>query len=494
MKMLFYTYKLSKKTHNLLISILFIFFNSCTYDKGHPDYNSYPEKIGKILINSCATAGCHNALSADASAGLDLSSWNSLFKGTRNNSSVIPYRPDHSFLLYSINTFQDLGPELCPTMPLNKNPLKRSEVETIKNWIAEGAPDCNGKIKWSENPDCRKIYVANQGCDYITVFDADSKLIMRSIDVGNENGTEAPHDMLISPDGQFLYVSFYANSIFQKYRTSDGIKVGEINLGTMSWHALAISGNGKYAVCSHFDADGKVALIDLSTMNLVYNYQGSGLFLYPHGCAFNYTGTIAYITCLEGNFLYKMDLTDPSDPDIRKVSLQTGEIPSASGAYKPYEIDFSPDYSKYYVTCQGTNEVRVFKASNDSLLKVIPTTGIPQLVSFSKSRPYAFISCFEDAASTTTQSSINIINTLDDHLISTIDSGYQPRGLAVDDANDCVWIANRNVSGLGVAPHHTTACAGRNGYVTIINMKTLQLIPDWRTEVSVDPYSVVVKE
>lgn len=475
-------------------TLILVLFSSCSYEKGDPDYNKYPKKIGEILIPNCAVSGCHNTTSADACAGLDLSSWNSLFKGSRNNSSVIPYRSDHSFLVYSINTFQDLGPELCPTMPLNKPPLTKPEVETIKRWIDEGAQDVNGIVKWSGNSGRRMVYVANQGCDYVTVFDADSKLIMRSIDVGLTNGIEAPHDMIISPDGQFLYLSFFANSIFQKYRTADGVKVGELDLGTMSWHAIALSGNGEYALCSHFDADGKVALIDLSTMQIVYTYQGSGLFLYPHGCAFNYNGTMAYVTCLEGNFLYKIDVTDPADPNIQQVTLQTGEIPSTTGIFKPYEIDFSPDYSKYYVTCQGTNEVRVFKTSNDSLLKIISTSGIPQLITFSKSRPYAFVSCIEDEVNAATESSIDIINTVGDYLISSINSGYQPRGLAVDDFNDCVWVANRNVLGLGVAPHHTTLCSGRSGYVTIIDMKTLQLISGWKAEVSVDPYCIAVRQ
>jgi DNA-binding beta-propeller fold protein YncE len=501
---------MSLKNFNALCLCIFIIicFNSCKYDKhekSEPDYNGYPQEIGRIMLNDCATQGCHTSNSATTSAGLDLSSWNALFKGSDNNSSVIPFSFEHSCLLYYVNTFPDLGPAMCPSMgapmcpsmimPLNKTALKKEEVEKIKNWITSGAPDANGNIKWSENPNRRKAYVANQGCDFITVFDADSKMVMRTIDVGNSSQTEAPHDMAISPDGEFIYLSFYANSIFQKYRTSTGNKEGELNLNTLSWHAIALSGNGKYALCTHFDADGKIALIDLTTFSINYIYQGSGLFIYPHGNTFNYDGTLAYVTAFMGNFLYKVDLTDPSDLVIEQISLQPGETPvTTDGLYKPYEVTFSPDYSKYYVTCQGTNQVRVFLSQNDSLIKIISTSGIPQLISFSQSRPYAFVSCISDSANSATQSSINIINTVNDVLISTIDSGYQPRGLAVDDANDCVWIANRNVSGLGVVPHHTTACAGADGYVTIINMNTLQLVPGWKTGVSVDPYCVVIRK
>jgi DNA-binding beta-propeller fold protein YncE len=318
-------------------------------------------------------------------------------------------------------------------------------------------------------------------------------MITRVIDVGNGSNVEAPHDMIISPDGKYFYLSYFASSLFQKYNADNGKKEGEVDLGTMSWHAIAISGNGRYAICSHFDGHGKVILLDLWNMSVVFNYQGSGLFQYPHGCAFNNEGTLAYVTCFEGNYLYKIGLVDPSDPVIEKVILQPGEVENHNGYYKPYEVDFCPDHSKYYVTCQGVNEVRVYNTANDSLIKVIPTTGVPQLIAFSRKHPYAFVSCIEDVSGAATKSSVNIINTNSDQVIKSIDPGYQPRGIAVDDDNECVWIANRNVNGLGITPHHSTLCEGNKGYVTLIEMSTLELKQSWKTEVGVDPYCVAIR-
>jgi len=481
--------KISLKSFILSTSLI---FNSCAYDKIELAYNEYPTEIGKILINKCATSGCHTTTSSEACSGLDLSSWDKLFKGSRNNSSVIPFRPDQSFLLFSVNTFHDLGPHLTPTMPLNKPSLSRQEVISIRDWILKGAPDINGNIKWENNPNRRKIYVANQGCDLVTVFDADSKLIMRTIDLGNSASTESPHDMLVSPDGKNLYVSFYAGNIIQKFNTADGSKAGELNLTNYSWHAMSISGDSKFAIVSHWNSNGQVALIDLNTMTLVVKFGGA-LLIYPHGNALNYNGKLAYITSQQGNFVYKVDMADPTDPDIQKIPLQTGDQPKTNGIYKPYEVEFSPDYTKYYVTCQGTNELRIFSASNDSLLQVIPTSGVPQLISFSEKFSYAFITCMEDTANAVTQSSVNVINTNSNSLVKTIYSGYQPRGLAVDDHNNCVWIANRNISGVGWAPHHTGSCLGRNGYVTIINMNSLELESLWKAEVSVDPYCIAIR-
>lgn len=470
-----------------------LLWNSCTREVAPAEYGGFPHDVGKILVNQCATAGCHTPQSKDACAGLDLSSWEAMFRGTRNNSCVIPFRPDQSFLLYAVNTYSDLGPQLTPTMPLNKPHLSREEVMMLRDWIANGAPNSDGFVKWSDHPDRRKIYLANQGCDLLTVFDAQSKLAMRIVDLGITGATEAPHDMYVAPNGQHLYVSYYANSIFQKFRTTDEVKVGELDLTDFSWHSLSISGDSRYALASHLAADGKVALIDLNTMQLVIKYEGSGLFVYPHGNALNYDGTLAYITCQQGNFIYKVDMTDPFNPNIQQVVLQTGDVPNPGGIYKPYDVEFSPDYSKYYVTCQGTNELRIFQASNDSLLQVIPTSGVPQVMAFSEIRPYVFVPCMEDTANQVTESSVNVIDLNTNQLLTTICTGHQPRSVVVDDVANCVWVANRNLYGVGWVPHHTTSCQGRNGYLTIIDQNTLQLIPSWKCEVSVDPYHITIR-
>ena len=54
-------------------------------------------------------------------------------------------------------------------------------------------------------------------------------------------------------------------------------------------------------------------------------------------------------------------------------------------------------------------------------------------------------------------------------------------------------ISNRNVNPGGPAPHHVSECGGRNGFVKFIDLNTLEFIPDYRPELSVDPYSVAAK-
>ena len=118
---------------------------------------------------------------------------------------------------------------------MNGSKLTRDEALLIKDWIAQGAPDKNGYIKFSDHPERKKIYVINQGCDVITVFDEQSKLVMRCIDVGISDQIESPHDIMASPDGKSWFVSFYAGNIIQKFDASTDLKRGELNLSEISW-------------------------------------------------------------------------------------------------------------------------------------------------------------------------------------------------------------------------------------------------------------------
>ena len=70
-------------------------------------------------------------------------------------------------------------------MPLNHEPLSKDEMKTLTDWIDAGAPSADGKVMRADNPNRKKFYVTNQGCDVVTVFDAATLLQMRYIPVGS---------------------------------------------------------------------------------------------------------------------------------------------------------------------------------------------------------------------------------------------------------------------------------------------------------------------
>jgi len=480
-----------------LIILSIIFYSGCTYDKPlNLAGSGYPSNIANIIVRKCAVAGCHNTQSAPGASGLDLTTWTSLFKGGNNGSSVIPYRPDFSYMMYFINTYHDLGPSLIPTMPYNNNPLTHDEVSTIKNWISQGAANSDGFVMWSDNPDRKKFYVLNQGCRICSVFDQQTKLVMRVVDVG-DSANILPHEVHVSPDNKYWYVIFASGNIVEKFDASTDQMIAKIPImgdgNARAWNSSSITPDGTHDFIIDWENNGLVAYVDLENQNTPFVYQGAG-FIYPHGSTLNNNGNTLYITGLSGNFYYKMDVSDPiNNPQLPQTISLNGQPPNPTSSLNSYDVTFTPDSTRYFLSCQGTGEVRMVQTSNDSLLQVFHVGAFAVELGISTSHPYLFVTCQED---TTTypgkRGSVYIINYNTNTVIGSVFTGWQPHGIAVDDVAQLVYITNRNVNTNGPAPHHTTVC-GRDGYVTIIDMNTLQLLPKFNIEVSSDPFDVSIR-
>lgn len=479
-----------------VFSILFI-ANSCKH-KPFPapepgidtvNWGGYPTEIGRIFLTKCATAGCHNQASYTLAGNLLMDTWTHLFDGGGNGAAVVAYNSDYSPLLYFINTAGNgnADPIAAPTMPNNGTPLTKDEYNTIKNWINKGAPDRNGNIPFASNATTRqKLYMTMQGCDKLGVLDAEKKIMMRVISIGNNPGViESAHSVHTSPDGQYAYVCFSGGSYVQKISTLNDSIVGEINIGAASWNAFNISPDGSKIAISDLN-NGLFVTFNANTMSGKKTYSGfTGL----HGVAANSSFDTFFVTSQLGNTIYRI----AADGDFKKISID-GNTPGTSAGVNtpdPHEAVMVPDYSKYLVSCQKTNEIRVMKADTGTLLKVIPVGKFPQEIVLSKTKPYAFVTCTEDSSYTSSswKGSVYVINYNTLEIVKRIDGNfYQPHGLGVDDRNGVFYVVSRNFSISGPAPHHSSSCAGRNGFYHVYDLNTLSPVNSRRYEVAVDPY------
>ncbi len=485
----------------LVISILVFFtvaslsvFTSCTKDVIAAEYGDYPTDIGRIMNYKCATSGCHNTTSAGAAANLNLSSYTSLFEGSTNGSVVIPYRSDFSSLCYFINTYEDLGPKNLPTMPLNASPLSAEEVKTIKHWIDVGAPDINGKIMWADNLSRKKYYVLNQGCDVVTVIDSKTQLPMGYITVGNlPSVPESPHMIKLSHDEKYWYVIFTNNNIIQKFSTLTDELVAQTDLGKFggqpfnNWNTFVISNDDSKAYCASWQNNSRIAVVDLNNMKLLHNYGG---FSDAHGITLNKTNDTIYVTKQSGNYIYKLDTAFNNVNAVVLAPAGTAAI-STSGSFDPHEIVFSPDGSKYFVSCQTSNEVRVMQTAGDVFLNSITTGVNPLEMLVDRIRNKLYVSCLLDP--NTNPKILGSVSAIDinSFAVSNYKVGYQPHGLAIDELNQRLIVVNRNTFTNGPVPHHTGNC-GRNGFLSYFNINTMQLL-NKTTEVASDPYSITSK-
>jgi DNA-binding beta-propeller fold protein YncE len=472
----------------LLFTLLFTVvtvFNSCTYDKIESDdlNTGYPKEVENIIINKCATAGCHNAQSYLAASDLNLETWDKMFEGNSGGAVVIPFRPDFSTLCFFTNTDSSKGRVLTPTMPVNQPPLTASEYEILRSWIQRGAPDKNGFIKFSDEPDRNKLYVANQLQNEIGIIDIKSGLLMRFVHVGTISG-DFVHNVKVAPDNEYWYAVLSNGNAVQKFRTSDNTFAGNISLPQASWNTMTITSDSKKAYVAELADPGRVAVINLVTMTVEDTWNN---FHSPHGGALNENGDTLYLTAQKGNFIYKIPVNDHTN--FSYVLLDsTASTWNTNMGMNPHEIHFSNDYSKYYVTCQNSNDVRVMRTSDDKLLSIIPTPDFPVRMSISKTHPYLFVTCMNTINdSSTVTGRVYVIDTNTDAIVTSVVTGHQPHGIAVCDENNRVYVLNMNLSHGGPASHHTSG-GSRNGYVTSIDMNTLHLT-DYKCEVAVDTYS-----
>lgn len=499
---------MNKKIFSVFI-LQAIFFsmtmNSCIKDKGIGGTDSltatieksgYPLEIGKILIPKCATSGCHDTKSKDGASGLDLSTWDHLFEGNRSGAVAIAYRADASPLFTFCNTYPQFGDtSQLPKMPVNDQQLSLSETQTLYNWINNGARDRTGRLKYEQVPGRKKFYVSNQGCDNVSVFDANTRLAMRLINVGTKDGLiETPHMIKVSADGKYWYAVFVGGDVVQKFSTDNDSLVGELNLGGGLWSAIVMTDDGTIGWITDWQANGRVACIDLVNMTLKSMYQGIGLLVYPHGLALHEATHTLYVTGQTGNFIYKIDVTDPVNPDVSlPMSLQPGVGVNYNRSLDPHEISIAPGDSLYFVTCEWSNELRVYRTIDDSWVKTFTGFYNCKEMSYSITNKQLFVTCIDDSVSFAPQhGSVGVIDYSTLSLVKRINTGIQPHGLAVDDAANLVYIANINSN--GTAPHHKALCGGKNGNVTIIDMATLSLKTGYKNEVSVFPYSITLRK
>lgn len=483
------------KLYSYTLLTIFVFAAiGCRHDSVQPEAtatadDNYPENIRKILVDKCATAGCHNQASYTGAGGLRLDSWQNLFEGGNNGAVIVPYNTGNSSLLYFVNTFPELGPTALPVMPYNQPPLSRDEYETLRNWIAAGAPGKDGNIPFSSHAATRqKIYTVQQGCDLVAVIDADKRVVMRYISVGKSHDREQPNNIVMSPDGRFAYVSFWNAPLIQKIDTRTDSVVAEVVTPRAFQKAIQLNEDGtRLIACNWYTQD--LLLIDAVNMNITTDMGRDIPFI---GGFAAMPGNAFYATSQFGNSIYKIQADGSYTVitiDGKPATQETG-----AGTPDPYRIALSPDRSKYFISCTNTAEVRMMDAATDKLLKVIPVGGNPQEMALSTTEPYLFVSCMNDTISALEVGSVYAINFNTGDVVKKITGKFfQPYALAVDNRNGSLYVFSRNEDRKGPPPHHSGPCSGRNGFYQVCDIHSLTPVNGKRYEISVDPYGAAVR-
>lgn len=113
-----------------LIFAIFSGFAVADEAPAQPKQVSYYRQVRPILQRHCS--GCHQP--AKQGGNLQLVSYELFKKGGESGPSYVPGKPDDSQIIIQISGEK-------PSMPLNSDPLTSKQVETIRDWIAQGGVD-----------------------------------------------------------------------------------------------------------------------------------------------------------------------------------------------------------------------------------------------------------------------------------------------------------------------------------------------------------------
>jgi YVTN family beta-propeller protein len=209
----------------------------------------------------------------------------------------------------------------------------------------------------------------------------------------------------------------------------------------------------------------------------------------PHASALSADEKKLYIGAQTGNFITEVDTAFTG---YQERPLE-GTSPVFTSTLDVHDMVLSPNGVDMFITCQKSNEVRVFNTITNTVTSVIPVGYYPQEIVYSKGTGEYFVSCPEDITTFPGKRGvISRISGISKTLSGNVACGYQPHGICVDEKTKLLYVASRNYVSAGPAPHHTSQCAGRNGFVNFIDLKTFTVLPK-KYEMSVDPYFIFAR-
>jgi DNA-binding beta-propeller fold protein YncE len=414
-----------------------------------------PAPVQQIFDRSCNASGCHGT--SNPGAGLELVTWDRLILGSQFGENVIPYWPDESHMV------DHLTGVATPRMPLSRDPLPASQIETIRQWIAAGAPNDLGDIPYAHSR--RKLIVTNQGSDKLSVIDVDHLVVMRLTDVGVPGTLDSPHNVFVDPQNKYYYVSLINTARVLKFNAETDALLSSTVVGQSPANPVT-SPDGKTLYVTNWNPQNPTLYV-LNAETMVEKYHLTfppGLGTLPHGLTITRDGTTLYTTHEGSGMVFRIQLGQTADDAIlTPISLGQPAL-----TLRPLQVLLDANEQRLFVTCNGSGEVRVINLATDELEQVIPILGKPWLLDMTADGQKIYVGNWG-------KDGVDVIDTgsLQFETLNNATEGAhvfaRPHGVVI--AQGYAFVSNENTNG-SIPQHHPTQGGGDDGAVTVIDLNT----------------------
>lgn len=434
----------------------------------------YSKHIQPIFNNNCLTGGCHNSTSA--ASALILRSWNDLFRGSKSGAVVVSGNAFMSHLMTVVNTDTTISPVSSPQMPLGRDPLPTDQIGLLARWIDEGAKNDGGELPFASQPS-GMVLASNQSADLVAIVDIQTNLVMRYVKVGSQVSHSilgAPHHVRVDRQAKYFYVTLIQAQELWKFSAVTFEFLGKVAVPPFPADVILTPG-GDTAYVTNFSTLPQIAaMVDTRTMQVIKTFTTPGALQpfvsFSHGGLLSHDGKFLYTINQGSGNLTRIELINNA-MDI--IALDTAGNPTSNT--QPYLADESADGTRIYVSCYGTDEVRVIDVTADPMR----ATRIIPVGSRAPSRPlHVRISPDGRYVVSANQGSddVTIIRTSDfSRDTSILDVGRQPHGVEFSPDGKYLYVTCENRIE-AIPPHHPTIGSKGTSFIAVIDFPARRIL------------------
>ena len=280
-----------------------------------------------------------------------------------------------------------------------------SVINTITNKVVSTITVGAAPLGASVSPDGSEVFIANDDSNTVSVISTSTNTVIATIPVGIN-----PRGITVSPDGNTVYVANINSNNVSVISTANNKVVNTVTVGTTQYAGpsdVLVSPDGKILYVTYGGGTPEVGyVLAISTSSLAVLSKVTVT-----------AGNVGQMVLSpDGNTLY---FVDNNNIDVLNTSTQTitGSFPAGTG---PSGLAITPGGDYLYVS-NSSNQVLAISTATESIMATIPVGNNPGALALTSNGSELYVqNIFSN--------NVSVINTATNQVVATVPVGSGPEG------------------------------------------------------------------